>query len=127
VVLEQAHAEEGLEYEVVDRTTRQPTDAVRTLLYRAGREALANVRKHAGASRVEISLDQDSRGFSVRVRDDGIGLDVAQGMRVRTGHLGLPTMRERVEMAGGRLVMESEAGVGTALDVWLPDLEPADG
>ena len=58
VVLEQAHAEQGLEYEVVDRTTRQPNEAVRTLLYRAGREALANVRKHAGASRVEVVLDQ---------------------------------------------------------------------
>jgi signal transduction histidine kinase len=126
VFLEQTHADDGLEYEVVDRTTRQPTKAVRTLLYRAGREALANIRKHAGAARVEVLLDQDIRGFSLRVKDDGNGLDVAQALRVRAGHLGLPAIRERIEMAGGTLNLESTGGAGTALGVWLPDLGSAD-
>ncbi len=126
VVLEQTYADEGLEYEVVDRTTRQPTEAVRTLLYRAGREAFANIRKHAGAARVEVLLDQDVRGFSLRVKDDGTGLDVTQALRVRAGHLGLPAMRERIEMAGGTLSLDSTGGAGTALGVWLPDLEAPD-
>ena len=126
VVLEQACAE-GLNYELVDRTTRQPTEAVRTLLYRVVREALANIRKHAGASRVEVCLDQDSRGFSLRVRDDGSGLNVKQALRVRAGHLGLRDIRERIETAGGGLTLESEAGTGTTLTVWLPDLDPSDG
>jgi signal transduction histidine kinase len=125
VFLEQTQADDGLEYEVLDRTTRQPTKAVRALLYRAGREAVANIRKHASAARVEVLLDQDIRGFSLRVKDDGNGLDVAQALRVRAGHLGLPAIRERIEMAGGTLNLESTAGAGTALGVWLPDLESA--
>ena len=115
VSLEQASAEDGLECELADRTTRRPSQAVRTLLYRVGREALANVRKHAQASRVEVHLDDDSDGFSVTVLDDGKGFDAEQGLRVRPGHLGLAAMRERVEIAGGRLKLESGPGVGTVL------------
>ena len=125
VALEQASAEDGLEWELADRTTRRPTQAVRTLLYRVGREALANVRNHAQASRVEVHLDDDSNGVSVTVLDDGKGFDAEQGMRVRPGHLGLASMRERVELAGGRLKLESGPGVGTVLQVWLPDFTPA--
>ena len=125
VALEQASAEDGLECELADRTTRRPTQAVRTLLYRVGREALANVRNHAQASRVEVHLDDDSNGFSLTVLDDGKGFDAEQGMRVRPGHLGLASMRERVELAGGRLKLESGPGVGTVLRVWLPDFVPA--
>jgi signal transduction histidine kinase len=125
VCLEQASAETGLVYELADRTTRRPTPAVRTLLYRVGREAVANVRKHAQASLVEVQLDGDSNGFSLKVRDDGNGFDAEQGMRVRPGHLGLPAMREQVEITGGRLKLESQPGTGTALQVWLPDLELA--
>ena len=61
--------------------------------------------------------------FSLKVRDDGKGFDAEQGLRVRPGHLGLPAMRERVEIAGGRLKVESRPGTGTALQVWLPDFE----
>jgi signal transduction histidine kinase len=121
VCLEQASTEAGLAYELHDRMTRPPTQVVRTLLYRAGREALANVRKHAHASRVDVHLDNDRDGFSLEVRDDGQGFDAAQAPRVRPGHLGLPAMRGQVEIIGGRLKLESQPGAGTALQVWLPD------
>jgi signal transduction histidine kinase len=121
--LEQASAETGLAYELDDRTTRSPTQPVRTLLCRVGREALANVRKHAHASRVDVRLDSDREGFSLTVRDDGEGFDAGQGLRVRPGHLGLPAMREQVEITGGSLKLESQTGAGTALHVWLPDVE----
>jgi signal transduction histidine kinase len=121
VCLEQVSAETGLAYELDDRTSRPPTQAVRTLLYRVGREALANVRKHAQASSVEVQLDDDSDGFSLDVRDDGQGFDPEHGLRVRPGHLGLAAMREQVEITGGRLNLESRPGTGTALKVWLPD------
>ena len=123
VALEHASAEDGLECELEDRTTRRPAPAVRTLLYRVGREALANVRNHAQASRVEMHLDDEGEGFSLRVRDDGKGFDAGQGLRVRPGHLGLPAMRERVEIIGGRLKVESRPGMGTTLQVWLPEFE----
>jgi signal transduction histidine kinase len=122
VCLEQASAESGLAYELDDRTTRRPTQTIRALLYRVGREALANVRKHARATRVDVQLDDDSAGFSLKVRDDGKGFDAEQGLRVRPGHLGLAAMREQVEISGGRLKLESHPGGGTALQVWLPDV-----
>jgi len=124
--LEQASADTGLVYELDDRTTRRPPQAVRTLLYRVGREAVSNVRKHAQASRVDVQLDDDTDGFSLNIRDDGNGFDAAHGLRVRPGHLGLPAMREQVEITGGRLMLESQPGTGTALEVWLPDVESLD-
>jgi signal transduction histidine kinase len=124
--LEQASAADGLECELEDRTTRRPTPTIRALLYRVGREALANVRNHARASRVELSLDDERDGFSLEVHDNGRGFDPEQGLRVRPGHLGLAAMRERVEIAGGRLSLESQPGIGTDLRVWVPDFEDTD-
>jgi CheY-like chemotaxis protein len=126
VYLEQARDEDGLAFTLEDRTTRRPTEAIRTLLYRVAREALANVRKHAKASHVEVDMDDDENGFSLKVRDDGEGFDPEQGLRVRAGHLGLPAMRERVEIAGGRLKVESGPAKGSAIEVWLPDFEFSD-
>lgn len=123
VCLEQAQENDGLVHGMVDRTTREPSEATRTLLYRAGREALANVRKHAEASRVEVVLDEHGEGYSLVVRDDGKGFDPEQGLRVRPGHLGLPAMRERVETAGGRMTVTSQSGTGAALEIWLPELD----
>ncbi|MEA2360974.1 MAG: hypothetical protein QOD71_119 [Thermoleophilaceae bacterium] len=127
VYLEQARDEDGLAFDLDDRTTRRPTEAVRTLLYRVAREALANVRKHAKASKVHVSMYDDRDGFCLQVRDDGKGFDPEQGLRVRPGHLGLPAMRERVEIAGGRLNVTSGPGAGSEVDVWLPDFEVAGG
>ena len=127
VYLEQARVEDGLAYDLEDRTTRRPAEAVRTLLYRVAREALANVRKHAEASYIHVRMDDDSDGFSLQVRDDGKGFDSDQGLLVRPGHLGLPAMRERVEIAGGRLNVKSGVGTGSTLSVWLPDFELSGG
>jgi signal transduction histidine kinase len=124
--LEQSSAEDGLEFEFEDRTARPPAQPVRALLYRVGREALANVRNHAHASRVEVSLADDGDGFSLEVHDNGQGFDAEQGLRVRPGHLGLAAMRERVEIAGGRLSVESQPGIGTDLRAWVPDVEHTD-
>ncbi len=68
-------------------------------------------------------MDDDSTGFTMKVSDDGKGFDPEHGLRVRAGHLGLPAMRERVEIAGGRLNVKSRPGSGCVLDVWLPDFE----
>ena len=122
--MERAAGEESLAYELVDRTGHQPSEPTLTLLYAAGREALANVRKHADASHVSVLLEQQGDGFSLAVRDDGKGFSPADGMRVRSGHLGLPAMRERVEMAGGSLRLESRPGAGATLEVRLPDTAP---
>lgn len=125
VFLEQASVEDELVCELEDNTTRRPSLPVRALLYRVGREAIANVHKHARASRLKVELAEDGDGFCLEVRDDGQGFDTEEGGHVRPGHLGLAELRERVEIVGGRLKVESEPGMGTLLHVWLPDLDPA--
>jgi signal transduction histidine kinase len=119
--LEQASAEADVTCDLDDRTTREPTEPTRTLLYRTAREALANIRKHAAASQVDVQLAEDTHGFSLEVRDDGNGFDTGKRLHVRPGHLGLPAMRDQVESTGGRLRLESRLGGGTAVRVWLPD------
>ncbi len=124
VFVEQAGIDNVLKCELADHTTRRPCLAIRALLYRVGREAIANVRKHASAARLTVELEDDGDGFCMVVRDDGDGFDVAKGVRVRPGHLGLAELRERVEIVGGRLKVESKPGAGTVLHVWVPDFDP---
>jgi PAS domain S-box-containing protein len=119
--MEETLAQEGVECEVDDRLEEEPPAELRTLLYRVTQEALANVRKHARAGRVEVTLSSalDS-AFAVRVRDDGVGFDPAATDAGRPGHLGMLGMRERVESAGGHLRVESAPGGGTTVDFELP-------
>jgi signal transduction histidine kinase len=59
-------------------------------------------------------------GFELVVSDDGVGFVVDDALRVRTGHLGLPALRERVEIAGGSLRVDSVPGTGAKIEVWVP-------
>jgi len=94
-------------------------------LYRVAQQALANVEKHAQAHAVTITLSYLGDLVVLDVLDDGQGFDPcrltlgANGSR-RPGGVGLISMRERVERLGGRLVVESERGRGTAVAVELP-------
>lgn len=126
VHLEQARSEDGLNFMLDDRTKREPPEATRTLVYQMGREAIANVRKHANASRVDVALEDYDIGLLVRVHDDGCGFDVKDSMRVRPGHVGLPAMRERVESVGGSLTVQSRPGGGSVVEVRIPELLDAE-
>ncbi|MEZ0092294.1 sensor histidine kinase [Streptacidiphilus sp. EB129] len=100
------------------------------VLYRCGRELLANVVKHARARRVEVALSLGGDSAVLEVRDDGVGMpgDDADGgrrARVTHGHIGLSAQRIRVEEAGGTLVLGPNRPHGTAATVTLP-LPPAD-
>ena len=79
-------------------------------LYRITRESLANVRKHAYATRVEIELRTTSQDVRLSIRDDGVGFD--PGYEATDGQ-GLPGMRERVKLLDGRLRLRSQPGRGT--------------
>jgi signal transduction histidine kinase len=87
------------------------------VLYRIAQEALTNVVKHAGATRVSIVLTSRDAGVGVLVEDDGRGFDAAE---VRDGALGLVGMRERVALLGGTLEIESATGSGTTLAAFVP-------
>jgi two-component system sensor histidine kinase/response regulator len=89
-----------------------------TALFRVVQEALANVARHAQARRVEVSLARDQEDVTLRVADDGRGFD-PQAPRSGT-HLGLWSMRERVEGLGGRFEVESASGRGTTVRATIP-------
>jgi signal transduction histidine kinase len=91
-------------------------------LLRVLEEELANVARHAGASRVEVSLMMKERHLHLEVRDNGCGFAVDAGeiyAFVRRGKLGLVSMKERVELAGGRFAVES-GQAGTVLTAVIP-------
>ena len=95
--------------------------AVRDDVYRITREATRNAFRHASARAIEVEIAYGEAQFSIRVRDDGIGLDpniVDRGER--RGHWGLPGMRERAASFGGRLNVWSEHGAGTEVEVIIP-------
>lgn len=117
--LVEAAAAAGFSYHVEDRLVEEPTPAVRVIAYRVAQEALANVRKHARARNVEVLLESCEGGLRVRVRDDGVGFRPTDG-GAPPGHLGLPSMRERVELAEGWWRIESAPGAGTTVEFWLP-------
>ena len=89
-----------------------------TVLYRVTQETLNNVGKHSGASRVTVSLEAENGSVHLRINDDGVGFDPAAAAKLLSeGHFGLAGMRERVEMVGGHLTIESAPGKGTSVAV----------
>jgi len=100
-----------------------PAEAEIALL-RTAQEALANVRKHAHARRVSVTLSFMDDEVIMDVQDDGRGFAAARATRHRDGRLGdgygFPSMRKRVESLGGRLDVESAPGEGTTLMVAVP-------
>jgi signal transduction histidine kinase len=107
-----------------------PPDAELALL-RTAQEALANVGKHARATRVGLTLSYMEDEVVLDVRDDGRGFDSArswnQGIQNGTGHapdgggFGLVAMRQRIEGLSGTLQVESEPGLGTAISACVPE------
>ena len=120
--LQQLSEELGLAYELEAELQREPEAETRTIAYRIVQEALTNTRKHAGATRVQIVFDTRGVGLFGSVRDDGSGFSMEQlADRRRLGHLGVVAMRERAEVAGGWLRIESAPGAGTHVEFWIPD------
>jgi signal transduction histidine kinase len=93
----------------------------RTVLFRVAQEALTNVARHAQASRVEVNVRRTSKRVCMTIGDDGKSFDVERVLHTRgNGRLGLLGMRERVEMVGGNLVVESTPQKGTTIQVQIP-------
>jgi signal transduction histidine kinase len=87
-------------------------------LLRAAQEALANVARHARATRVGLTISYMENEVAVDVRDDGVGFDPAF-----PGHgFGLVAMRQRIATLSGTLQVESEPGGGTAISACVPTL-----
>jgi signal transduction histidine kinase len=97
---------------------------VEIALLRITQESLANVQKHAFASRVVITLTYTESSVSLKITDDGVGFDVNQLENATKSHdcgFGLTGMRERTRTFGGVFTVESDYGKGTKLTVELPN------
>ncbi|NPD68963.1 PAS domain-containing protein (plasmid) [Lichenicola cladoniae] len=101
---------------VVDRLPQE----IETVVYRVVQEALSNVLKHARASTVSVLLERRDADVRLIVEDDGVGFVPDAGSTDQRPHLGLSGMRERLELVGGRLDVESTPSAGTTLYVSVP-------
>ena len=120
VYLEQMQESGGPAFLLVNRLAVEPPLEIRASLYRIAQEVLTNVRKHAKASFVTVTMEARADGVLVRVADDGVGFAVETQGETRPGHLGLTAIRERAEMAGGWSEIDSEDGAGTTVEFWVP-------
>jgi signal transduction histidine kinase len=96
----------------------------RTALFRVAQEALTNVARHAGASRVEVSLRHRGESVMLTIKDDGKSFNAERAFNSGSKRLGLLGMRERVEMIDGTFSIESSPGLGTTIQVQIPLVMP---
>jgi signal transduction histidine kinase len=93
-------------------------DSIETALYRIVQEALTNVARHAQAKSVSVLVERRVQDIVSVIEDDGLGFDTR--LVHGEGHLGLAGIRERAELLGGSLTIESNPGSGTSLYIQLP-------
>jgi signal transduction histidine kinase len=91
-----------------------PSD-VRIGLFRAAQEAISNVLKHANATQLEVSLEQQNGRIRLRIEDDGLGFEPDLASQKDGQTWGLKIMRERIESIGGKVQIESKPGEGTGV------------
>ena len=107
----------------VDEALPQLPVDVEVALLRVAQSALSNVRQHARATRVDVTLSAAGGGVRLDVRDDGVGFDPDHEPAPREGEaqsFGLRLMRERLRDLGGGLDIESAPGEGCAISAYLP-------
>lgn len=94
---------------------------IQALLYRICQEAVNNVRRHANATTISVTLRRDGESIRMTIDDNGRGFDPEPPERLLArGHLGLQSMRERAEAAGGRFEVRTEPGRGTRVLAEVP-------
>ncbi|GEP36494.1 histidine kinase [Nocardioides psychrotolerans] len=101
-----------------DEPSLQLSESVQVQALRIAKEALINVRKHAGASIVEVIVREVGDGIEVVLTDDGVGVGPAPAASA-PGHRGVSTMRDRAELVGGWCRLE-QAEPGTTVRFWVP-------
>ncbi|MEX0875438.1 MAG: sensor histidine kinase [Actinomycetota bacterium] len=112
----------GLACDLDIRFEGRVAESLETTMYRVAQEALANVDRHAHASRVNLALWSENGSTCLVVSDDGVGFET-DVLRNGSGgsHFGLTAMRERVRMAGGECDVASAPGSGTVVRAKFPN------
>jgi signal transduction histidine kinase len=108
----------SVDFEAVGMGAARLPIEIETAIFRIVQESLTNVALHAGASRVDVLLSRTEGHLSAIVEDNGIGFTPAPSLAA--GQMGLFGMRERVEMLGGTLTVESSPGTGTTVKAEVP-------
>lgn len=108
-----------VDVQAVGTVDRLPPE-IETAIFRAVQEALTNALKHARARTVSVLLERRTDGLRLIVEDDGDGFDPEAAPPDARPRLGLSGMRERLQMVGGALEVESAPGHGTTLFVTVP-------
>jgi signal transduction histidine kinase len=104
----------------VEGTPRNLNPVVRDEACRIAGEALRNAFRHSQARRISVELRYEKRNFSLRVRDDGKGIAEDTIKQQPAGRFGLLGMRERAEIASGRLEVWSKLDSGTEVELSVP-------
>jgi signal transduction histidine kinase len=93
---------------------------IETACYRICQEALNNATRHARAQAITVELAADAARLTLAIRDDGVGFDRNAKRELAAGGMGLITMEERAELAGGRFEIATEVDAGTCVKVVFP-------
>jgi signal transduction histidine kinase len=97
--------------------TTEPPPETRTILYRIAQEALTSIRKHGNGSRFEVVLSERGAGHMLEVREHG---DTFDAVDEDPAGVGIASMRERAELAGGWFSVDGAPAGGTILRGWIP-------
>jgi signal transduction histidine kinase len=109
----------GIEAELVLDVPDELSYELKSMVFRQIAEALTNVEKHAEATRVHVSVRRVDGAVHGQVVDNGRGFVVSERDHL-PGHLGLLALNERALLAGGWTKIDSEPGVGTTVEFWMP-------
>jgi signal transduction histidine kinase len=112
----------GIEVDYRSEFDGRLPDETETHLFRIVQEALTNVARHSGATRVSIHLRTEDGAIRLTLTDNGRGL---ADKAAQNGGMGLSGMRARARSAGGELKVTSRPGAGVRIEVWVPVLQPA--
>ena len=118
-------AELRIDCELDDPPEAGLSPAIESVCYRVAQEALTNVARHAEATRVHVRLTVGPQ-ISLEIRDNGRGFTPGAAPRPTIGGRGLVGMRERVELLGGTIRIETSPGDGTCVTVDLPHVTLSD-
>jgi len=99
----------------------QPSHLAQVGLLRIVQEGLTNVRKHARATEVRVTVKGDSETLAISIQDNGQGFDLSNRDPNDRRHVGLSVMQERAQDLGGDLIIQSAPGQGTVLTVNVPN------
>lgn len=115
------HSKHHIELDLGVEEQKIPED-LKVVIFRITQEALNNVAKHSKAEWVALSLQRNGNGIELTIQDDGVGMDldflISNATTARS--LGLTGMKERAELAGGSLLVESTPGEGTTVRASWP-------